>query len=79
MAGNVWDWTSSQYKDYPYDATDGRENLTDYEAHRVLRGGSFDNGPPQVRCAVRLDPQPEYRGDFIGFRVGFAPPSSSGL
>ena len=41
MAGNVWEWTSSQYKDYPFDANDGRENLTDYEAPRVLRGGSF--------------------------------------
>ena len=79
MAGNVWEWTSSQYKDYPYDANDGRENLTDYQAPRVLRGGSFDIEASDVRCAVRSGDYPEYRDDNIGFRVGFAPPSPSGL
>ena len=54
MAGNVWEWTSSQYKDYPYDANDGRENLTDY-AIRVLRGGSFDIW--FVLCALRSSPR----------------------
>ena len=40
MAGNVWEWCSSLYKDYPYRADDGRENLTE-SASRVVRGGSF--------------------------------------
>ena len=79
MAGNVWEWTSSQYKDYPYNANDGQEDLTDYSAPRVLRGGSFADETSDVRCAVRGVGFPELRNDLIGFRVGFAPPSASGL
>ena len=69
MAGNVWEWTSSQYQDYPYDYNDGQENLTDYTP-RVLRGGSFNNETSNVRCAVRNENNPENRNDNIGFRVG---------
>jgi len=62
MAGNVWEWTSSLWgKDwqkpefgYPYDATDGRENLNAPDAVlRTLRGGSFRSIARLVRCAYR--------------------------
>jgi iron(II)-dependent oxidoreductase len=39
MAGQVWEWTTSLYRSYPYDAQDGREELT-VAASRVARGGS---------------------------------------
>lgn len=41
MTGNVWEWTSTAYKDYPYDPNDGRENPDDTSAARVMRGGAY--------------------------------------
>lgn len=42
MAGNVAEWTSSHDMDYPYDATDGREDLTQINSDRIIRGGSYN-------------------------------------
>lgn len=41
MLGNVWEWTSSLYKRYPYKATDGRESTKDTRSSRSIRGGGF--------------------------------------
>ncbi len=68
MAGNVWEWTSSLYRDYPYRSDDGREAATDRGA-RVLRGGSFYSGAQYVRCAFRGWYFPGSRVGYIGFRV----------
>ncbi|MCX6031782.1 MAG: SUMF1/EgtB/PvdO family nonheme iron enzyme, partial [Chloroflexi bacterium] len=76
MAGNVWEWCSSQYKDYPYRADDGRENLTEYTS-RVQRGGSFFNVASDARCAARGRFDSYYRDVYFGFRVGWAAPSDN--
>lgn len=68
MAGNVWEWTSSLYRDYPYDPTDGREDSA-AAGRRVVRGGSFVIGRHLVRCACRLRGDLDYRNLNVGFRV----------
>jgi eukaryotic-like serine/threonine-protein kinase len=68
MAGNAWEWVSSLYKPYPYDAHDGREDLTASGA-RVLRGGSWDDIEHVVRTAVRRrSGVPSVLFNLIGFR-----------
>lgn len=63
--GNVWEWTSSLFRPYPYDADDGRESL-EANGWRVLRGGSWVNDLDRARCTARLD------GDFLFYNnVGF--------
>ncbi len=52
MAGNVWEWTRSLCRGYPYDPDDGREDLQ-ASGLRVLRGGAFLNYLRLVRCADR--------------------------
>jgi formylglycine-generating enzyme required for sulfatase activity len=52
MSGNVWEWTHSLYKPYPYKANDGRENERASDA-RALRGGSFILSEWYARCACR--------------------------
>jgi len=55
VAGNLWEWTSTGWEEYPYDANDGRENppASAYECCRVLRGGSWDDATDYLRCARR--------------------------
>jgi formylglycine-generating enzyme required for sulfatase activity len=67
MSGNVWEWVSSVYADYPYRADDGREDLAG-NAARVLRGGSWDYVVNVVRGAVRLRGSPDVRDGDFGFR-----------
>jgi formylglycine-generating enzyme required for sulfatase activity len=73
MSGNVWEWTRSPYQPYPYDEADDAEGL-DVEALWVMRGGSYDDAPQNVRAAVRGGADPGARRPFIGFRVVVSPP-----
>ncbi|MCU0484861.1 MAG: SUMF1/EgtB/PvdO family nonheme iron enzyme [Anaerolineales bacterium] len=72
MAGNVWEWTSSSYKPYPYDAMDGREDMSSYSS-RVLRGGSWMNIASGMRVATRLDMVRILSNDYSGFRCARDP------
>lgn len=77
MTGNVWEWTSTLYEPYPYDANDGREDQESRE-QRVLRGGAFHLSTGRVRAALRCIADPGGRHDSFGFRV-VVPPGDSGL
>jgi formylglycine-generating enzyme required for sulfatase activity len=68
MAGNVWEWTSSLYRPYPYNANDGREDPNDTANLRVYRGGLGSYVDYGVSSAKRFRAFPDYRDWFIGFR-----------
>ncbi len=73
MSGNVWEWTHSLKKAYPYNFTDGREDEKTSGA-RTLRGGSFLDASYWVaRCAFRSDYFVGYLNTNLGFRVVMAP------
>ena len=73
LAGNVWEWVSTAYAPYPYDAADGREDAR-AAAERVLRGGSYASASlTAARCAARSRSDPSRRQSHIGFRVARSP------
>jgi formylglycine-generating enzyme required for sulfatase activity len=70
MSGNAWEWTSSEYKAYPYNARDGRES-PDAEVERSTRGGGQDSGADQITTTYRgrgLSREPDSGHHNIGFR-----------
>ena len=70
MHGNVWEWCSSIYKEYPYRASDGREDLSDTGSRRVVRGGGWNLGiARRCRSATRVSNSPTRCVDGNGFRV----------
>jgi formylglycine-generating enzyme required for sulfatase activity len=72
MAGNVWEWTRSLVRMYPYRPEDGREDESGSGA-RVTRGGSFMSSEWDARSAYRNSSFPDTRGDMVGFRVALHP------
>ena len=73
MVGNAYEWVADWFKSYP-----GAKRPVDYTGERRFpRGGCWDDGPNNNRCAYRgwslppdqSGPGPERDCDFIGFRV----------
>jgi formylglycine-generating enzyme required for sulfatase activity len=76
MAGNVWEWSHSIYKPYPYRPDDGRESESESDTH-VYRGGSFDGVAFLMRSAFRGWFNPWLWSSNRGFRCVCASGSSS--
>jgi formylglycine-generating enzyme required for sulfatase activity len=68
MNGGVWEWCKDWYAPYPrWKAIDpeGPSKGSD----RVLRGGSWSDGPRRCRSGFRSYFSPDFRCDFFGFRL----------
>jgi len=72
MAGNVFEWTLSLYRPYPYQSDDGRED-PHAVGDRVLRGGSWLGSRRLARVSYRSFSGPDVFGNDAGFRVVVAP------
>lgn len=67
MLGNVWEWTADWYGPYPGGSVNDPRGPASGKI-RVLRGGSWGNGPAFVRVSVRSGNEPENRSNVVGFR-----------
>ncbi len=71
MAGNVWEYTHSLWKKYPYNVNDGREDPYLIDASYAFRGGSFRAIGLYRFCVTRAN---NFYGQLnqVGFRVALA-------
>ena len=68
--GNVWDWTEDCWNaSNAGNPGDGNARSTGDCSLRVLRGGSRNSNPQNLRSADRNRNQPGYRSNNLGFRL----------
>ena len=72
MHGNVWEWCSDGFGDYPNTAATDPEN-TKAVADRVYRGGGWSSDARYARSAHRSWDSPDRKYFFLGFRVALSP------
>ena len=67
MAGNVAEWTASDYNPYP------NGSAKPDPGNKVMRGGSFRNPPEQQTTTERRWDRPQFTDDWLGFRCAQTP------
>ena len=71
MHGNVWQWVEDCYEDSLNGVpADGTARTSGNCSRRVVRGGSWNNGPRLIRSAARNGNGTDFRGVARGFRIG---------
>ena len=68
MTGNVWEWTRSIYRPYPFGSHDTARSEQDLQ-NPALRGGSWGSDARGARSAFRYDNDPNNANNSIGFRL----------
>ena len=70
MHGNVWEWVEDCWNDnYVWAPTDGSAWTSGDCGLRMLRGGSWLDGPGSLRSAYRSGRPRAYREFHLGFRL----------
>lgn len=67
MAGNASEWTMSEYRPYPYERKDGRNDVEGKDL-RVIRGGSWHKPILRARVSARGMNDPFFSDNDVGFR-----------